>query len=99
MELDIEAMQRESLDKNNAVGYQKKMEALSYELFVSNNKVEEMMKMVANYQNNVIDLELDKEALIFQLNDARNKQDDYLDEIKVERATVNALKEQLIKIK
>lgn len=51
-----------------------------------------MMKMVANYQNNVIDLELDKEALIFQLNDARNKQDDYFDELKVERASTVALK-------
>lgn len=42
-----------------------------------------MMKMVANYQNNSIDLELDKEALVFQLNDARNKQQDYLDQLKV----------------
>lgn len=57
------------------------------------------MKIVANYQNNVIDLELDKEALGIQLNDARNKQQDYLDELKVERASVTALKEQVIKLK
>ena len=58
-----------------------------------------MMKIVANYQNNVIDLELDKESLGTQLNDARNRQQDYFDDLKVEKATVSALKEQIIKIK
>lgn len=58
-----------------------------------------MMKIVANYQNNVIDLELDKESLGTQLNDARNRQQDYLDDLKVQRASVSALKEQIIKIK
>lgn len=57
------------------------------------------MRIVANYQNNVIDLELDKEALGIQLNDSRNRQQDYLDDLKVERASVSALKDQIIKIK
>ena len=52
-----------------------------------------MMKMVANYQNNVIDLELDKEALVFQLNDSRAKQNDYLNELNVQRTAVSALKD------
>jgi hypothetical protein len=34
-----------------------------------------------------------------QLNDSRNKQDEYLDELKVERGIVHTLKDQLLKIK
>lgn len=92
-------MTRQALDNNSAIGYQRKMETVSHELMVANAKVEEMMKMVANYQNNVIDLELDKESLVLQLNDSRNKQQDYLDQLKVEKASVSVLKEQIMKMK
>ena len=87
--------------KNNGPNLviEKGNDSITHALMISESKVKEMMKIVANYQNNVIDLELDKESLGTQLNDARNRQQDYLDDLKVERASVSALKEQIIKIK
>lgn len=49
------------------------------------------MKMVSNYQNDVIDLQLDKESLIFKLSDATSKLKKYELELETSKRDFNCL--------
>ena len=66
---------------------------------VSEKKVREMQRIVANYQNNVQDLTLDKERLGFELEHAQSLQRNYLSDLDVERASVAALRRQVVDMK
>ena len=98
LQLDLETAAKQGTEHNGPLS-ERESNSIAHALMVSEKKVREMQRIVANYQNNVQDLTLDKERLGFELEHAQSLQHNYLSDLDVERASVAALRRQVVDMK